>query len=382
MPEQKVELTIRASSMPTAVKCPGSAALERDSFKSYTPTADLGTAVHEVLERYVSGGDWPDEAAMSQLADIYSIEDFDEFAMLCNNGKSLWDNDLKDWFDGDVLTEQYVERDFPSSGVRITGHIDIIGASAKQKLVRVIDWKTGRVKSDYMPQVMSYAALALSEMPDQNKVEVLVVFVRDKTYARRIVTRSMLAEWMARVVHPTIEDAKAGRYRYGDHCKWCEHYYECPAMQSIFRSLSSAVDAGVELPEQFDGEDAGHLWDFHKAVARLSSDFDTAVKARVDHSPGDEVSLGGDRVLRLVATFTETIDDTLKAWPIVEEYAGEEAMPGIVTIAKGKAVKAARDKAPRGKKKVVEEEMLAKLTDAKAMKVKESQRLQEGKKDA
>lgn len=317
---------IRASALPLAFQCPGSARPPALRVETVGYDARLGRAVHAVLRTLAETGSvvW---AEVDGAAERFDVRRGDVGA-LCAMAQKLWPA-LADSF-RDPLTEvEMASEIFP--GVTLTGHADAIALS--RAAARILDWKTGRKDHDYGAQMRGYAALALLEDHELTEATATVVWIRDGQIENYTMTRPTMAVWLAELSETVLE--WDGVFHAGGHCGHCRRYHECEAAHALARRDVAAIsdrDLVARVESGLAEMAAAEIIDLlSKAdtVAHLAERVRAAVKQHVlDH--GDIVD---DRHRRL------TIDvearrqiDTKKALPVVLEALGLDVVGGCLTI--------------------------------------------------
>ncbi len=229
--------TVRASSMPLAMACPGSLRAEVPVDEQH-PAASDGSAAHVLLADLPTEG----EIAWSKIADVAKQlgADPDEVRMLCACGVRLW-KEVEDSFP-DAQTE--VELEHVAAGLWLTGHADI--ASITGTVGRVGDWKGGRVDTDYVQQMLSYAALTLFTYPDLLECTSTILWLREKEIENYTMSRGEALDWIGEARERIVE--WDGVFHSGTHCKYCRRSHECVAANALARRDCAAMaDADLML---------------------------------------------------------------------------------------------------------------------------------------
>src|SRR5580698_5252470 len=135
--------------------------------------ARLGTACHEVLQKWVRDGQ-PYESIIPAAATALGLEDPGELSILAYTGWKCW-LEIRHHFPEPAME---VARETTRDGVTLTGHADIESVVGTQG--RILDWKTGRLDMDHEWQLRCYALLMLDRDSSLTEVYAAVVKVRDK----------------------------------------------------------------------------------------------------------------------------------------------------------------------------------------------------------
>lgn len=148
---------LRASGLPAIFACPGKLTIPEAPETEPKPAADMGTAMHKLLEMAVNAGNPPELETMEEIAQQYKA-DPEELKFLFWGGWNIW-KDIEPRVRRDnILTEYDMETD-ELPGVHLTGHADLI-AELDSRTIIILDWKSNREPADYEAQLKGYAYLA------------------------------------------------------------------------------------------------------------------------------------------------------------------------------------------------------------------------------
>jgi hypothetical protein len=358
-------ISLRASSLPLAFKCPGSTQQDELLIDEVNDFASLGTAAHAAFQTLVEKGsiNWEE---LDTIARFHSI-DLDELRMLCALATKLWSHVSACFVN--ALTEVYLKQSIGNIG--LTGHIDLLTASGRK--ARAGDWKTGRKDSDYSQQMRGYGALVLLDNPALEEVTVTVLWVRDGDIENYTMTREDLSTWKAELHSVANWD---GVYRPGHHCVNCRRSTSCAAANALARRDVAAIadlhPHGAELASMT-----------HEQIVLLHAKADIVSKyaTRVLSAIKEHIAVNGDLVANeyrlTVCTEKRRHLDTLKAWGILEE-AGllDEDLARCVTISVSKAEHAIATSAGRGKGARAVRELQSALAKAGAIQTSKVTKLQ------
>jgi len=279
---------IRASSLPLAMRCGGSQRLLFTRVRHDTESARLGSAVHELLADTARNGRL--ELVEGVIANRYRV-DFDDLGQLYRRGAKALERLCASLGDPD-LVEHPMERRIPGeSGAAMTGSLDL-GWRHGTTLV-VVDYKSGRVRSDYSDQTRAYGWLALdldNDGPAWTAVAVYVAWLREDDpqsagqpliVGPTVYTPDELDEWAATVERKAIH--WDGQFSIGDHCAYCPIRSSCPAHDSEQRAVVRwALDVPGKPATQGLGDDeVAELRDRAIRLERIAKDAKSATRKAI-----------------------------------------------------------------------------------------------------
>lgn len=335
-------IELRCSSLPLFMKCGQSMRAEMN-IKEWFSEAELGTAVHEAARRIVLG--LPvDSSAVAVIADLYGA-DRDEVGFLAEAARRAWDKLTPT---PGAIVDAELAMAAVLGDVKLTGTADVDILEADRTAVTVIDWKTGRRDSDHREQVMGYCALALEAHPTVDIALAQIVWLRTNEVEAYSLTRRDMQPWRERLFEQVLDVA----YHPGTHCQYCPRKFACPAREEMSRSAVAVMGDGVVAADnvrslrELPVEQQVALYRKAKAVAGLAADVINEVRALVVET-GPLVALG---VKLDVVEETRRNVDTMKAWPILQHFLGDEQIAQAVAVQVGKAEDLAAASAPRGEK--------------------------------
>lgn len=355
---------IRCSSLPLAFKCAGSTRRGAVPVNESHEAADTGTAGHEGHATMVRTGkvDWE---AVPTLARKHEVEE-QELRVLLALGLQLWDK-VKESFPN---ASAEVPLRYQIGRVLLTGHPDVMAASGT--ILRILDWKDGRLDSNYREQLLGYCALGLLVTNGATSAESGIGWVRDGEYEAHTMDRAGLYVWMQRVEDEIVQ--WDGTYRPGAHCHYCPRSHECPAANALARR-DFAIVADRDLPGRI--EDGPTLREMiqrepDKIVALLErADLAAKVAERVRAAIKEEVIRAGDIVgggKRLTLQRKERRHlNVLQAFPILQEKLEDAEMAEVIDISLPKAAELVGKKAGKGNGARAKRELEAELAQAGAI---------------
>lgn len=355
---------LRCSSLPLAFKCAGSTRRGAVPVNESHEAADVGTAGHAGLATLVRTGrvDWD---AAPELAQKHEVDE-QELRVLLALGLQLWDK-VRESFpnaSAEVPLKHQLGR------VLLTGHPDVMAASGT--VLRILDWKLGRLDSNYREQLLGYCALGLLVTSGATSAESGIGWVRDGEYEAHTMDRAGLYLWMQRVEDEIVQ--WDGTYRPGAHCHYCPRSHECPAANALARR-DFAIVADRDLPGRI--EDGPTLREMiqrepEKIVALLErADLAAKVADRVRAAIKEEVLRAGDIVgggKRLTLQRKERRHlNVLQAFPILQEKLEDPEMAEVIDISLAKAEEIIGKKAGKGNGAAARRALAAELAQAGAI---------------
>ena len=355
------KITLRASSLPLAFRCPASIRRGLVVLNESHDAANDGTAAHAVLRSLPSTNrlDWDGiaETAKSLGADPV------ETRMLAAMATKLW-NEIRESFAG-ALTEVSLQYEI-APGVFLTGHADLIAVS--QTSMRIGDWKTGRKDNDHSHQFRAYAAMALLSSEDIQEATGTGLWVRDQEIENYTLTRADALVWLARVRDEIL--TWDGVYRPGRHCLHCPRSHECEAANALVRRDVAAI-ADKSLVARVETELA--LMPAEEIVAVLhKADMVEKYAKRVREAIRNHVEKTGDVVadgVRLTVVQEERRElDPIKTFGVLDAIGFDDDDKAHAMRFSVSAIEAVvRERAPRGQKKAEVEKLSAMLEESGAV---------------
>ena len=355
-------IEVRASALPLLLTCPAALVAPAVRIVETSPQARDGTAAHELLRGLPETGrvDW---GALEGVCERHQA-DPTEVRCLVSNGVALWP-DLEPRFAGGVAeSELRLEHD----GITLTGHTDLTAfrteeGGAPRHLARILDWKGGRLDSDYRWQMVGYCALTLHNFPELAEATATVVWLRDRDLENYTLTRDELAPWLAEVADKLHWDGHS--FTPGSHCQYCPRSHECPARLALVAECARAVtDRPRPNLSTMQPDELIALYDMAGEVERLAKRTREAIRTRVlweGDIAGSKHALRGSREHRRHL-------DLLKAWPVLEGQGfGDRDFAECLTLHAPNVERLVRERAPRGQKTRAIRELREALTHAEAL---------------
>jgi len=313
-----------------------------ESYGEKSGAAELGTALHDLARRMVRGAPTDPE----EIAPAYGIKSTAELWFLLTSLRRTWET-LAEHFPA-PQAEIYMGCKMGNHDW-LEGTADVLAADPEGHTVRLLDWKSGRVEGDSLPQMMGYAALAFAEFPWADRAYICVAWLRAGETDARWVTRQQADEFVSRIQQAL---RRPDEYRYGDHCQWCPRHLDCPALT---RAAGALMQPEETLPE-ITAENAIRVHSLLKAVESRCRAVNSALRAFIRATgpvaTGDDGKLLGFRRRRTEKIdFVAAVEWLMYRYPhtwagtcqvskgAVEKMVAAGAEPGT----KGKAVAAALD---------------------------------------
>lgn len=371
MEQQLAELTtVRASSAPKAMICPGSIRLPELLVSLEHEAAGLGTAAHDGWAQIVDGDAYPD----AQLLAARHGVDADQLGVLLRFAYGCW-SDVKAEFPSPQCEVELVANLTPK--VALTGHIDTLSLIPRTRRFRLADLKTGRLDASYLDQLMAYAWLLFANDPTLVEGDACVIWLRDSQIERYHVTRAQAEAWRKKFVERVV--TWDGAFHPGEHCGFCPRSYEpCRAMVAMAQR-DLAILSGDEFAAQLanglrdlSGPEIVQIRRRAKTIEKVLESLDSATRAAVrERGPLDS---GDGQVLKFIEVEGREID-TLAAWPILQSRLTDEEIAERVTVSISQVEKLVAQRAGRGKGAGAVKQLASELDAAGAVSIKRSDQL-------
>jgi hypothetical protein len=362
---------LRASQLPEAFLCPGSARAPDVRIGHDDDASEMGTAVHTAMREVVRG--WDGDAA-DLIAGFQG--NAKELRVLVAYGRKAWQAmaaEIKS--DIEPMTELPLSADY--MGVRLTGHIDLYRQVGRVAFID--DWKSGRLDRNYYHQLAAYAFLALLDDANLDEVVASVIWLREQERETYRFTRAKIAEWASLLIETVVK--WDGTYKPGRACGFCPRSHSCPAVVAVVRRDVEMFAATPVLDlTTMPGPALVELHRRVKTVARFAESFDEAFRDEVK-GRGGSVDAGDGTVVGFVEENGKREIDTLKAWPLLSEGYTPEEMAEFVTISASALDEVAAKKAGRGKGAGAKRDLRAKLDALQAIRQPKVWKLKERRKE-
>ncbi len=374
----QVITSIRCSSLPLVSLCAASMVDDGVRLAGGGEAADIGTAAHAFMARAING----EMADTIELATEFGV-DHDELSQMCQWGWRAWERVYtRGWIPllPPPQTEVEVACVDEESGLELTGHIDVLSVQdgPDGPIVRLADFKSGRLDLDASEQLRGYAWLALRRYPDATSVWAAVIRLRDQVLYGVEWTRQDLEAWYRRLVRHV---GQTGMFAPGPQCRFCPRGLTCPAKTALIRQSVEALTkfesdvADVELgaaPLSFlptelaeRGTCLADVLECAKLVEGVATRAREMIKADVVAHGGTLPTTDG-RELRTVETKRRDIAYA-PAWPILRETIPSDTLCECVSVSKTKIEEAVKSMVGRGQKTKAVKEVMDRLEQAGAI---------------
>jgi len=349
-------MKVRASSLPLLMVCAAAQVEPEVRIIQSSPQARDGSAAHELLRGLPEVGrvDW---GALAEVAERHQADPA-EVRMLVANGVAMWP-ELAPLFGGGVAEPELT---LCLGDFALTGHTDLTAFRAE--FARILDWKGGRLDSDYRWQMRAYCALVLANFPELAEATATVVWLRDRDIENYTLLRGDLGKWIA-TVRDHLEGWDGHSYTPGSHCQYCPRSHECPARLRLVEEAVAVVTRERPNLASMPADAMIELYDMAGEVERLAKRVREAIRTRVLWAGDVE---GSKLALRSRRETRRHVDPRL-AWRVLEDRYGfsDADFAQCLTMHAPEVEAIVRDRAPhRGKTRAVRELREA-LTEAGAL---------------
>jgi len=354
-----VTLSVRCSALPRILRCSASADAPDLPIASTSDAAETGTEVHRHAARLVQTGavDWD------------AVPRSPEVRMLVAAAVRAW----SDLGLGHLPAIEELSLSATVGTVTVTGHADSV-ILGEDGTATILDWKTGRLDTDYREQMRGYACLLLIDSARTERVDTVTVWLRDGEIERHTFDRDDLAAWCDQIAAL----GAAGSYTSGPHCTYCPRSHECPAWNALARRDAAAlldVDPAT-LADTLATMPAEKILDLYRQAKRVD-----AIAYRVKEALRLHVTKSGDVVAdgaRLTMTTEHRREiDTAAAWPILESELTDAELAACVSVSVSKVEDAVAKKAGRGKGAAAKRALAERLEAAGAVTLTQISKLTE-----
>jgi hypothetical protein len=359
------KLTIRASSVPHALLCPGSLRTADDAVKMNVggELANLGTAGHFGAQDLVEHGSVHWES-LPAVATRFGVEE-NELRAISGLATKLWRSELPT---GGLLSDTFpnalteVDLRHESDKLVVTGHADIVSIGGS--IGRIGDWKFGFRDSDPKAQLQTYAALLLLDNPELTSATATILWVREQQIENYTMGQEGARAWFER-----LEDRLAnwdGVYRVGPHCEHCPRRHCCPAGMELARRdvrcfLDTSAEDHIALMQP---DELINTLDMARRVGRYAEACAKAIKAHIVTN-GDVT--GTDRVATIVHEPRRALVP-LAAFPVLQEFGfADEDMAAVMRLSIGRAEDIVAARAPKRGGAAAKRQLAARLEAACAI---------------
>lgn len=351
--------TVRCSSLPLLMRCRAAGETPDLVIRETNAAADLGTEAHRHLAGLLNDGG----------------VDFDKCSSVEVRG--LVASGLRFWRELGLEMQPVMSEVTMSAtvrGVTVTGTADVVIVGPR--MATVLDWKSGRLDTEYREQLRGYSCLVMLDAPNVEHVDSMAAWLRDQDIERHSFDRDDLLAWEGDIER--LGEPWDGRYTTGSHCAHCPRAHECPAVNALVRRDATAL-LGLDLDSLEGGlaamppERILDLVRQAKMVGAVADRIRDAVRDHVARS-GDVVSADGRLTL---AAERRRVVDTAAAWPTLEAMLTDDELPGCVKVSLSRVEEAIAKSAGKGNGARAKRDLAARLEAANAITTTEIQKLVE-----
>jgi len=259
---------------------------------------------------------------------------------------------------------------FAETGEEVTwGTSDLVLRTGNH--LTLIDYKFG-IGYVHTPneneQAKAYIAGALQKYPDCFTAEFIFVIPRRKETLRHIFKREELPKLVAEIKE-IVDGANDPDSPYNptpDNCIYCGNKPNCPAINTAVAEVAQKYGE-LPLPENFHSSAITNPIDMERAL-NAASIVERWAKSVRHHAM--EMVLNGDDVPGYELKYRQgkrTVRDVQSAWNVLQNTMNLEDFLPACSVSITNLEKAVKDRAPRGQKKALAEEVFEALQDAGIM---------------
>lgn len=279
---------IRMSSLPIASRCAMSVVepeVGAVGINSDSEAARLGSAVHYYASLYVRG----EAADIEKLAAEYDCSLTDLYYH-CGQVRTWWKKLLP------ALPGPLAEVSV-SLGDGYSGTADVVATDGTK--IIVLDWKTGRIKKNYFPQLKGYLLASMRQFGVDHG-QALVVWTNFGEFEAWGFMRDELEEWFSDLDKRLSQPSQ--KYRPGDHCEFCEwRAYVvngtpriCPAWLAMTSAdISSVIGEKTAVESLVIEKRFGEAYDIAHRAEKAAGAAKTALKEHLKHTQGKTLEENG-----------------------------------------------------------------------------------------
>lgn len=374
-------MKVRASFAPIAIRCAGAIHLTNTEDLPQTAPdkpAEEGTEAHDLIGAYIRG----------ETNDLTGVPK--EVSIHYHTAVKVWDY-IRDYLGANVHVEQPIQWRLSGETAEaiVSGTPDVIGWDETKKWLYVIDWKTGRVERDHIPQLAVYAAIACKHygfradkiflwQVNLRAEEVLPPVSRTPDEIEAVLDR--LAEMI--LTAEKMNRAELRKYTTGGHCEYCPAAGHCPAIQSQMRPWLNALDMIADEDLEAVANKAAsaspasieYAMDMIKMAEKLGGLFRSALRTRL-LATDETIVLPSGREITINTVAKKELEPTRTYAKLTENNDHEDviACARFSTTAIESLVK--RD-APRGQKGAVVRQTWDDLVECGALTEREEKRME------
>ncbi len=347
--------TIRASRMNILAHCRGMLTDPKAmSINTRSAVADAGTLVHSEVARFIVSGEPPNTSGFSQSEHIPISIGWD---MWHRSIGTIGDKEFPplSHYIPDPIVEQALSLEY--GGMIITGHPDLYGVS--EETLYVVDWKAGYIERDYLPQLITYAALIMLTNPEIKISNVMLVTgylreAKDNRFKSAMLSSGQVISMFKGYIR-TIRDYQGDEFTTGDHCQYCPlKTAGCDAFNAELSTALANFDQTGEMVVENPITFYRQLGEIEKQAHIIKQSFK------------DRLLLGlpiveGDQEMYLTKP-SDKVNSDSAILALQEEYSAGDILANC-KISKSGITALAKSHAPRGEKGSAAEELLNTLME-------------------
>ena len=336
--------------------CPSFA---NDNSKPEHPLTTEGTLIHQHLETRDLSGLREDLRPIAQV------------------GINFWDKlraENPDWKEQVEPCIQITDE--------MKGHLDLIRVGETE--AAQLDYKSGRFHQATAAtniQQKAYAVGLFKKLPHIQKITVYLVYLRLEEVDYEVFTREQLPQLELEVLAVLRRAQAAQRGEIDERrpdpaaCTWCKHAGTCPALHQlalpVAQAYASARPEDLTIPDAYDPALITDPTTMGKAyvLAGVMEKWCESVKFHATQMRLEQgIEVPGTQLAHRAGK--KSISDPNEALRIAEQFGiSHDEFMTTVEVSGPKLLKIAHDKAPKGKKKVAEENLENALQDAGVMSI-------------
>jgi uncharacterized protein DUF2800 len=210
----------------------------------------------------------PFEEAMARWPDVDAME----LERLVSAGKRIW-------AELDPALEEATP-EYRIEGVIWAGTPDVIALSGGVPVI--IDWKSGRKESDFLPQLFAYAYEVLNKLyPTATHAQCVLGWLQTGYYDVVTVSREELSAFAERFQ----ERAAAGGYAPGEHCGFCPCQLGCDAQVAATHDAATALARDCVVIGELTPDLLATLYERSKLLEKALENYTSMLRAAAARGP-------------------------------------------------------------------------------------------------
>lgn len=338
-------LTIRCSALPRIWGCGASAYADTDGIiiGGDTEASSLGTAFHRWADRMVQGIDAdPDNYAIEYHVDTY------ELRMLCGCARQTWRMIGKHFPPSITMSEHRMSATL-GPGIELTGTCDLT-TDPQDGILPVLDWKSGRVDSDYSAQKKGYAWLRLQEVPEADTAMSITAWLRDGQLDVQTWTRDQLNAWAEELIRRIMQGEST--FSPSGRCVYCPRQNSCEGRRKLVAATMAELADPSWPPFTLTAENrlevAPLIADIRsriKVVENAIERFDASL--RVDVMTNGPLPIGDGREIKAVEVKRRELDYRI-ALPVLLEHLSESEVDMVTKVSLAQCEQMVQARSPKG----------------------------------